>query len=1023
MALSEAGAMARLHHPAVLPVLDFGTLPESTSAGLGAPYAVGLPWIAMDWAADGSLHRRIPLRFEELAPLLLALLGGLAHAHARGVLHRDLKPGNVLLSRGRVMLADFGLAYDQVDGTPVHGGTPWYMAPEQLSREMRLWGPWTDLFGLGRLAWRMLAHRQVCDETSFNGLLSRDPSLPKAAWTWLQGLMAADLNRRYPSAADAAQALTDVMEGRSVSVPRLPPDGLRTRLPTAGFRGAAPVPSVWDHRGRGVALSLAPGLGLFPFRAVPFVGRSVERTQLWDLFRRTATRRRCGMAVLQGPAGIGKTRLAQWLGEHVEELGLGAAVCVGPDRVHSGGDPVQSMLARLLGIERLTEEEAADSLQDWADEVIPIALLRALVHGPGSENRSEPDQHTRLAAAVHLLSRIAGDRTVVLCVDDADRWAEGLELASTVLRSPKRVPVVVLLTLRELPVAGKRADQMDDLLSAPGTELLELGPLVEEDTWNLITTGLGLCGTEAAMLADRTAGNPMFAIGWVSSLVRQGALLPHRNGYVLAEGATLEVPSSLLDLWRRRLAYTLCLEAPDAVVAVEVAAALGQRVDPLLWAEAAGRLGVAVDGLDRVLVGAGLWVEDADGLAFAHALVRAAVPTRPAVHRACADALLGHGEAHSEAVGRHMARAGDPAGAAPLLLQAAKDSVAKGRAAHTVVLLEEHRAALEAVGEPEGSAAWIHAWMVACSVRTTWGDFDGTMGLARRAMEAANALDDPLLQAQTLALLAVFVSRSGRPEEASKLWAEAAARAEGQPGADEVRAGFFTEAAWDCLFVLNRPGQAEVLLSRALSLARAHKTRVRAHLWLAEVARRRDGDHQRAVDTFRRLLVEIQPYVRLRCLVHQLLSAAYTQLGRLGEAEREINAGLRVARAFGFNDVVVLQLYLGTAIVRQGRAAEALRVFEIAEVDAQHFGEKLNAHCAVVGQMVSCASMGDWAAFDGQIARAEQAAATAMFAHTEVLRMVEFAAKEAEKQGEPLRAIRVRALRTAIMAFKGRPRP
>ena len=100
--------------------------------------------------------------------MLLELLDALGHAHARGVVHRDLKPGNVLLHRGpaaapRVKLADFGIAHAlgpaRDEGRADLGdmaGTPAYMPPEQVECRWRDFGPWTDLYALGIMTYQLV---------------------------------------------------------------------------------------------------------------------------------------------------------------------------------------------------------------------------------------------------------------------------------------------------------------------------------------------------------------------------------------------------------------------------------------------------------------------------------------------------------------------------------------------------------------------------------------------------------------------------------------------------------------------------------------------------------------------------------------------------------------------------------------------------------------------------------------------------------------------------------------------------
>ena len=128
--LREARLVAGLEHPNVLPVYDFGT--ESVEG-------IEVSYLVMPLVLGGSLKSQItgPMPFDVALAWLQALGAALDHAHAKGVLHRDVKPGNVLIdSQGRPMLADFGLARSSestsmLTQAGVALGTPRYMAPEQ----------------------------------------------------------------------------------------------------------------------------------------------------------------------------------------------------------------------------------------------------------------------------------------------------------------------------------------------------------------------------------------------------------------------------------------------------------------------------------------------------------------------------------------------------------------------------------------------------------------------------------------------------------------------------------------------------------------------------------------------------------------------------------------------------------------------------------------------------------------------------------------------------------------------------
>ncbi|MFI5119015.1 MAG: serine/threonine-protein kinase [Thermoanaerobaculia bacterium] len=154
--LREARLVAGLEHPNVLPVFDYGS---ATIDGEEVSYLV------MPLVAGGSLKGRVagPVPPALAVTWLSAIASALDHAHAKGILHRDVKPGNVLMdSQGRALLADFGLARsaDVSSGLTATGtvlGTPLYMAPEQATGAA-LSGR-SDQYALAVIAFELLAGR------------------------------------------------------------------------------------------------------------------------------------------------------------------------------------------------------------------------------------------------------------------------------------------------------------------------------------------------------------------------------------------------------------------------------------------------------------------------------------------------------------------------------------------------------------------------------------------------------------------------------------------------------------------------------------------------------------------------------------------------------------------------------------------------------------------------------------------------------------------------------------------------
>lgn len=222
----EVQALARLSHPNIASIYDYGTVPDGARAFFGDQLPADGIWIAMEFV-DGviSSKRAIDGGWPAFRDRLLSLLDGLAHAHAHGVLHRDLKPTNVLIDgNGAMRIVDFGVAAVleseqnllEEDSSSVRG-TPKYMAPEQIRGEPGTQGPWTDLYAFGCLVWRL-----VCGKAPFQGgtraiLRSHLHSVPfdltplirvpDGFKDWLEQLLKKQPSERPQRAADVAWQL------------------------------------------------------------------------------------------------------------------------------------------------------------------------------------------------------------------------------------------------------------------------------------------------------------------------------------------------------------------------------------------------------------------------------------------------------------------------------------------------------------------------------------------------------------------------------------------------------------------------------------------------------------------------------------------------------------------------------------------------------------------------------------------------------------------------------------------------
>jgi serine/threonine protein kinase/tetratricopeptide (TPR) repeat protein len=274
----EAQAAASLDHPNILPIYEVS---ESED---------GLPFFSMKFAPGGNLQEVGPaLRNEprQCVALMAKVARAVQYAHGKGILHRDLKPGNILLDgRGEPLVSDFGLAKwldttSDLTRTLTIFGTPGYIAPEQASGPAAQLKPAADVYSLGAILFDLLAGRppflgshalsviRQASETSAPKLRSFSKVADRDLETICARCLEREPSARYCSAHDLAADLERWLEGRPIKARRVLP-------PTRVWR--------WSRRNPAMALA---GCIVALLIAIT-LATQVQRTRLSRLVQRDA---------------------------------------------------------------------------------------------------------------------------------------------------------------------------------------------------------------------------------------------------------------------------------------------------------------------------------------------------------------------------------------------------------------------------------------------------------------------------------------------------------------------------------------------------------------------------------------------------------------------------------------------------------------------------------------------------------------------------------------------------------------
>lgn len=618
----EARAIARLNHPHIASVFDFGVDGQEVL------------WLAMEMIHGEAMTRlkRDQLDLMRILSLTDQILSALSAAHARGIIHRDLKPSNVLLTKddeGRetIKLVDFGLAAsnegeldltnaplelgdEESEGKKVILGTPRYMAPEIFRRAPL--DPRVDLYALGIMLFEILSGQPPYPgddpkeimrghiKHPIPQLVARDHiNVPTELERCIYTLIAKNPNDRFQTAAEVREVISQIVNEFSY----VPWMAMGPQHNAANFHLVGNISQagfVSSFGGQTVApASMMLGrskLGAANHMLAPLVGRASERRAIEQRLRQAMLEGLGSLVLVEGEAGVGKTRLLEWVKVRVEEAGLLHVLQGGHSRASNGFSGMRSILERLFGVDDFSPDDApfviAERMKKWGfqpDETDRVVrLLAPSRQDSGNEHTTSSDQEHIFSTLERLLRRAASSRPLLLLLEDLHHASDltiGLleHLAIGFHLSPAPIVMICAVRSEEIEQLPRLKDALERLSRFGSKDIVRvhLERLSPEESASLVSKILPVSQELAMELGERAAGNPLH-ITQVIQYLQESQKIHYESGtWSLAEGVhlTREIPDEIADMMRYRATQHIQSSSrPDATRAIlDRAALLGQQ--------------------------------------------------------------------------------------------------------------------------------------------------------------------------------------------------------------------------------------------------------------------------------------------------------------------------------------------------------------------------------------------------------------------------------------------------------------
>jgi tetratricopeptide (TPR) repeat protein len=501
--LREAKAAARIRHPSVVQVFDYGN-PEG-----GPPYIV---MELLEGPTLGELIQHGPMAVDRALGLLGDMCAAVEAGHRRGVVHRDLKPTNVILARtddgGELLkVLDFGIASvaGLPDATTLTGpgtllGTCFYMAPEQAKGGVA--GPESDVFSLGILLYEMVTGRRPFEAATvlatmfqvangeYTPVHELVPTVPPAVVAAITSALSVDVAGR-PASPEAfarlAGAPLRALRGRLETIPDVGDS------PT-GVEAVSEVRPSWSD-----ATMLDEGP---PDLERHFVGRTQEMARIDEQLR--AARAGSGkVTIVLGEPGAGKTRLVHAFATRAAAAGSTARWVRFSDYEGSRLPPFDAVMRAL-------------------DQATPATTERA------SDSERANDKWKTIAAITEAVVASARDAPLLLCFDDL-QWARAVELdlVAHLQRSVDSRRVFLVATAHTPEPGSDLARWLGQLAQRRADAIVPVGPLSSESVREWLHSAFGtfrIRPRDRRRIERATGNNPHHLLELVRHLLTTGAI-------------------------------------------------------------------------------------------------------------------------------------------------------------------------------------------------------------------------------------------------------------------------------------------------------------------------------------------------------------------------------------------------------------------------------------------------------------------------------------------------------------------